>query len=610
MAVGPARPVLLGCKGISKSFGERPVFERLDLAVHEGDHIGLVGPNGAGKTTLLRILASEETPDAGECIRRKSLRVAHVPQHPEFEAGSTAETAVARALSGDSGLADHERDQRVAVALSRVGIAEPSAEVEQLSGGWRNRLAMACAIALEPDLLLLDEPTNHLDIDSILWLESFLTSRREAFVAISHDRRFLQRVATRMLDIDRAYPAGLLAVDGPYADLLEAREELLSRETSRRESLANRVRREVAWLRRGAKARTSKSRSRIQAAERSIEELAESRERSRVATVGIELAASGRKTKRLWSCEGLGKTYDGRAIVRGLDLVLTPGMRIGVIGANGSGKSTLLRMIVGELPPSSGAIRHADALRIAYFDQDRRSLDPTLTLKRALAPEGDSVVYRDRSVHVVTWARRFGFEVGQLETPVSRLSGGERARIVLARLMLQPADLLVLDEPTNDLDIPTLEVLEDTLVEFPGALVLVTHDRFLIERVSTEIRALDGRGGVERFADYDQWEAGRGAEQASRKSRRKSPGKPVTRSSAKKLSYLEQREWDGMEERVLSAEAGLKQARSLAEDPAIASDAQALQERLAALTAAQAEVERLYARWAELERATLPKSGD
>ena len=287
MAVGPARPVLLGCKGISKSFGERPVFEGLDFAVHEGDHIGLVGPNGAGKSTLLRILASEETPDAGECIRRKSLRVAHVPQHAEFEEGSTAETAVARALSGDPGLAGHELDQRVAVALSRVGIAEPSAGVEQLSGGWRNRLAMACAIAQEPDLLLLDEPTNHLDIDSILWLESFLGSRREAFVAISHDRRFLQRVATRMLDIDRAYPAGLLAVAGPYADLLEAREELLSHEANRRESLANRVRREVAWLRRGAKARTSKSRSRIQAAERSIEELATvfKDKRSRVAAL-------------------------------------------------------------------------------------------------------------------------------------------------------------------------------------------------------------------------------------------------------------------------------------------------------------------------------------
>jgi ATP-binding cassette subfamily F protein uup len=272
-----------------------------------------------------------------------------------------------------------------------------------------------------------------------------------------------------------------------------------------------------------------------------------------------------------------------------------------VLGPNGSGKSTLLRMIVGELPPDAGTINRAEALRTVYFDQNRTTLDPEATLKRSLAPDGDSVVYRDRAVHVVSWAKRFLFRPEQLETQVARLSGGERARIVLARLMLQPADLLVLDEPTNDLDIPTLEVLEESLLEFPGALVLVTHDRHLIDRVSTVILALDGRGGIERFADYEQWEAhGRKPVAATKTGARPASAKP-TSTKAKKLSYVEQREWDGMEERVLAVEARLDEARARAEDPAIASDAAALERRLAELDATQAEADRLYARWAELE---------
>jgi ATP-binding cassette subfamily F protein uup len=288
-------------------------------------------------------------------------------------------------------------------------------------------------------------------------------------------------------------------------------------------------------------------------------------------------------------------------IVEGLDLLLTPGMRLGVLGANGSGKTTLLRMIVGELPPDAGEIRPADELRIVYFDQNRSTLDPAVSLKRALAPDGDTVIYRERAMHVVSWAKRFLFRPEQLETPVSRLSGGERARIVLARLMLQPADLLVLDEPTNDLDIPTLEVLEESLLEFPGALVLVTHDRHLIDRVSTAILALDGRGGVHRFADYGQWEARERKPAAANTAPLTAESTQAPLRKAKKLSYLERREWDGMEESVLAAEAHLEEARLRAADPSIASNAAALQTRLAELALAQATADRLYARWAELE---------
>ena len=594
-----APPLLLACQGIAKSFAARPLFERLTFAVHEGDHVGLVGPNGAGKSTLLKILAGIEEPDSGICTRRKNVRVGYVPQNPVFAPGLTAGALVATALAGQTGLDAQERERRAALALGRAGFAGPAADADTLSGGWRTRLAIARALALDPDVLLLDEPTNHLDLESRLWLESLLEDGSTAFVVVSHDRYFLQRVARRMFDIDRVYADGLIAVEGSYADLLEARDAILSDQASYERSLSNRVRREIAWLRRGPKARTRKSKARIDAAHEGIEELRDSRERGVTTLAGIDLASTGRRTKRLWACRGLRKGYGGRTLIAGLDLLLTPGMRLGVLGSNGSGKTTLLRMIAGELAPDAGTIRLADALRVVHFDQDRRTLDPDVSLKRSLAPDGDSVVHGDTAVHVISWARRFLFRPEQLETPVARLSGGERARVALARLMLQPADLLVLDEPTNDIDIPTLEVFEESLLEFAGALVLVTHDRHLLDRVATEVLALDGRGGVERFADYSQWAAqAREPAPSKREISRDRAGR--TPSRTKRLSYAEQRELNEIESRILAAESRVGQARAQAEDPSIASDAAALELRLTELQAAEREVDRLYARWAEL----------
>jgi len=490
--------LLITCQSISKAFGDQPLFEGLSLVLSRGDHVGLIGPNGAGKSTLLKILAGRLEPDEGECTQRKGLRIGYVPQHPAFKSQLTVGEVVASAADSDDHLAG--------IALSRAGFTHSDLPAATLSGGWKTRLSVACALVDDPDLVLLDEPTNHLDVDSTEWLESLLASESMTFVVISHDRTFLQNVADRMIDIDGIYPDGLLSVDGRYVELLEARDTLLSNQSSYEESLANRVRREVAWLRRGPKARTSKSKARIDAAHRSLSELASSRERAASGAAGLELTASGRRTKRLWHCRGLSKRFDDQPIIEDLELLLTPGKRLGVVGPIGSGKSTLLRMIVGELEPDSGSIRRVDDLRVVYFDQNRRGLDTSLTLKRALAPEGDAVVYRDKPLNVVTWAKRFLFRTSQLEQPVSQLSGGERARVVLARLMLQPADLLVLDEPTNDLDIQTLEVLEDSLIDFPGALVLVSHDRQLIDRVTTEILALDGQGRRLSLEQHDPME--------------------------------------------------------------------------------------------------------
>jgi len=593
-------PVLLGCERLTKSFGAAPLFSNLTFSLREGDHVGLVGPNGAGKSTLLKILAGIEDPDSGTCSRRRNLRVGYVQQVPVFAPGSSAAAVIAAAIAPEARLDAAERQTRVAMALARAGFTDFDVPTEVLSGGWRARLAIARELVREPEILLMDEPTNHLDIDSILWLEALLRSESKAFIVVSHDRYFLENVALRMLEISRIYPSGLLQVDGSYVRFLETRDEVLRNEAAYQETLANLVRHEVEWLRRGAKARTSKSKARIQSAERSIERLAESRARSATATLGLEFAASGRKSKRLWSGEGVRKTFGATRLLDGLDLLLTPGMRLGVLGPNGSGKSTLLRIIVGEIEPDAGTIECAEGLRVVYFDQTRTTLDNSLTLRRALAPDGDSVWYGGRAIHVASWAKRFLFHAGRLETPVSSLSGGERARILLAQMMLKPADLLVLDEPTNDLDIPALDVLEESLLEFDGALVLVTHDRLLLDRVSTQVLALDGRGAAAIFADLDQWQASREPQAVE-----KAIKPPIARPAGprgKRLSYQDQREWDAMEGAVLAAEERAEAARLRVADPAIATDAAALRLRLAELEASEREIERLYTRWAALEK--------
>ena len=592
-----ARPLLLSCEAVRKAFGTRSLFDNLSFGLFEGDQAGLVGPNGSGKSTLLKILAGLETPDHGARSLRGGIRIGYVPQDPVFAAGQTVADVVTAALSG---VDEDDRAGRFAQALGRAGFTDGGAGVDTLSGGWKKRLAIARELAAAPDILLMDEPTNHLDVDGILWLEDVLTERARAFLVVSHDRYFLEHVSTRMLELNRVYPAGLFETEGRYSEFLARRDEFLRGQAAYQDSLANTVRREIEWLRRGAKARSTKAKGRIKEAGRLMDELQDSRARSVTATAGIDFTSSQRRTRRLVVARGLTKSRGGRRLVSDLDLVITPGTRVGLIGPNGSGKTTLLNVLAGTLPADAGEVEHAEALRVVRFEQERGGLDPVQTLRRALAPEGDTVTWQGRSVHVASWAKRFLFRPEQLEVPVGRLSGGEQARILVARLMLEPADLLILDEPTNDLDIPTLEVLEDSLAEFEGGLVLVTHDRFMLERVSTVILALDGQGGTATFADYAQWEAPRGAAgPAPRRIVERVPERE--RPRPKRLGYREQREWDGMEQAILDAEGALESCRREMEDPAVASESTALEQRVAALEAARAEVDRLYARWAELE---------
>ncbi|PYN85145.1 MAG: ABC transporter ATP-binding protein [Candidatus Rokuibacteriota bacterium] len=590
--------LLLSCEGVGKAYGTRSLFDGLTLGLFEGDQAGLVGPNGSGKSTLLKILAGDTPPDRGARSLRSGVRVGYVSQDPVFPAGRTVDDVVMAALIG---VEEEDRPGRLAHALGRAGFADGRASVDTLSGGWKKRLAIACELAAAPDILLMDEPTNHLDVDGILWLEDLLTERARAFLVVSHDRYFLEHVATRMLELSRVYPDGLFEAEGCYSEFLARRDEFLRGQAAYQDALANTVRREIAWLRRGAKARSTKAKGRIKQAERLIDELEDVRARGPAATAGIDFTSSQRRTRRLLVARGLGASRGGRRLVSDLDLVVTLGTRVGLIGPNGSGKTTLLEVLAGIVSPDAGAIERADDLRIVRFEQERAGLDPAQSLRRALAPEGDVVTWRGRSVHVAAWAKRFLFRPDQLDVPVGHLSGGEQARILIARLMREPADLLILDEPTNDLDIPTLEVLEDSLAEFDGALVLVTHDRFMLERVSTTIVALDGRGGAATFADYAQWEASRAAAEPTPRTPLETRAAETPRPRAKRLGYREQREWEGMEQAILDAERAVVAAQRDLDDPAIVSDPTALQQRYAALEAARADVDRLYARWAELD---------
>jgi ATP-binding cassette subfamily F protein uup len=592
--------LLLSCQDLAKAFGGAPLFGGLSFGVSEDDHIGLIGPNGSGKSTLLRILAGLEPPSAGTRAARKHLRVGYVPQEPTFAPGATVDSVLRGALA-DEPLASHERQRRIAVAMGKAGFVDATQATATLSGGWCKRLAIARALVSEPELLLLDEPTNHLDLDGILWLERLLPREPEAFLAVSHDRYFLEAVAGRMLELNKVFDGGLFDVRGRYSRYLEKKGEWLAGQAAYQDALANRVRGELEWLSRKARARTRKARARVDEAERLRDELADLDARTRTAAVDIEFAATARKTRRLLVVKGLAKGFASRALFRDLDLVLSPGLRLGLLGANGSGKTTLLRLLAGLEAPDQGSTTRAPDLRVVMFDQHRARLDPEVSLARSLAPFGDSVIHEGRAVHVAGWAKRFLFRPEQLETPVGRLSGGEQARVLIAKLMLEPADVLLLDEPTNDLDIPTLEVLEESLLEFPGALVLVTHDRYLIDRVSTRILALDGAGGVATYADCAQWEEARGAAEAAAGGGERKEAVSAVRERPRRLGYLEQREWEQMEARILEAERHLAACQEAAADPTVASDHAALMVRLESLAEAQASVDALYGRWADLE---------
>lgn len=597
---------IISTQEITKGFSEHPLFSKLSLAIHEHERLALIGDNGSGKSTLLKILAGIEEVDDGNVSFRKGLRCAYVPQQEDFPRGKSVGEILELALH-QHGLDHGEIARRINIYLGATGFNDESVQVDGLSGGWKKRLSIACALALEPDCVLLDEPTNHLDIDSILWLENYLDTMRCAIVFVSHDRYFIERLATRVLEINKMYPNNAMVCDGGYADYIEFREERLEQLQQQRQSLTNKVRREVEWLRQGVKARTTKSRARINEAHRLIDNL-KSAPTGTQRRADIEFSSTQRKTKELIKVEEISQSMGGKELFSRVSLILSPGTRLAIVGPNGSGKTTFIRTLLGELEPTHGRITRAPGLRTAFLDQARRELKDDLTLRDFLCPHGDSVLYQGQSLHVAAWASRFLFSHHHLATTLGSLSGGERARALLAKSMSQECDILLFDEPTNDLDIATLDNLEESFEGFPGAIVLITHDRYLLERTGSAVLGLrDGTGVL--YGDYAQWESAKRDTEAGRgrkESVKDAEGKP---KQATKLSYKDARDLSMIEDLIAKAETKLTKIQQEMDSAQNATNASKLSELCDALTTQQQEVERLYERWQHLEnlRSSLSK---
>jgi ABC transport system ATP-binding/permease protein len=599
--------VLLSARALSHAFGARPLFIGVSFTLSDGDRVGLIGPNGAGKSTLLKILAGTIAPDRGDVARRGTLRSAYLEQVTELAFETVREAVADRVPKDDHG----EGEGLVDTWINRLEL-DPDARLGTLSGGWLKRVALARALVTDPELLLLDEPTNHLDVESILWLERFLAGSRFATLTVTHDRLFLQRVSRRILELDRRNAGGLLDVAGDYAAYLDHKAELMSAQEQREHALRNTLRRETEWLRRGPSARGVKQVARIERAGALADEVGELTLRNRVGKVTLDFQSrdpNEMRPKRLIEARKISKRYGDVEVIAPLDLFIGPKTRLGLVGRNGCGKSTLLKLLTGQLEPDAGELLRADSLQIAYFEQNRASLDTTRTVAETVSPDGDFVHFRGSPVHRHGYLERFLFRPEQMNQPVSSLSGGEQSRLLIARLMLEPANVLVLDEPTNDLDLATLTVLEEALKSFDGAVLLVTHDRYFLDQVATELLAFHTRPGelgrITSLAGLEQWEAFHAEQRTAAPPARATESSAARPASApvkrKKLSFKEQSDYDTMEARILAAEAKLSELESEMGRPDVVSNAARLVALDAEIRAKRAEIERMYARWAELE---------
>ncbi len=598
--------MLLTARNLIKAYPANLLFEGIGITVHEGERIGLIGPNGSGKSTLLKILAGILEPDDGEVVRNRGLRAVYVEQDDRFADDATPLSVVQESLdhSDESGM---DPATRASITLTKLGFTDLDRSVGTLSGGWRKRLAIAKALAQDPELLMLDEPTNHLDLEGVLWLERFVQQVSCAIVFVTHDRRFLENTATRNIELSKAYPGGSFESNGNYTEFVKRKDAFLEAQQAEQTSIASKVRRDTAWLNQGIQGRQTRNKTQVQAAAARREQLKATSDRNAAParTASFAFHSTNRKTTKLLTLEGVSKSMGDKQLFDSLSLTLTPKQRIGLLGVNGSGKTTLMRLMSGDLLPDSGSIMRADDLQVVTFSQHRETLNQNHTLQEALCPYGESVNYHGHSFHVSGWATRFLFSKDQLSTPIKNLSGGEQARVLIANLSLLPADVLLLDEPTNDLDIPSLEVLEQSLMEFTGSIVLVTHDRFLLERISTEYLALNNEGDAKWFASIEQWQ--KASKAAATQATTKAPSstsEKIAQSTTKpstKLSYKYQLEFDGMEDAILEAETRVEELEAEAADPALVADHQRATEVYSKLKDAQAHVAQLYARWSELE---------
>jgi len=593
---------ILTVQDLWKGFGDRQVLGGVSFAVHERDRIGLIGVNGSGKSTLLKMVVagavggagverSESAalePDDGLITWRRELRLEYVAQEPRLDPESTVERAL------DRGVAAHE--VRGLSAALRVPPADR--RIGTLSIGERRRVALARALLARADLYALDEPTNHLDARTVDWLEARLAALPGALLVVTHDRYFLDRVANRILELDRGK---LYGYDGDYTRFLERQAERLAVESRQEEARASFVRRELEWIRRGPSARGTKQKARIERFDNAV--AAGSAVDKAPRAMALRLPTGGRLGKTILELDGVTRSIGGKLLFRDLTLVMKPGDRIGIVGENGAGKTTLLRTILGIEPPDQGEVVVGQNTRVAYLEQGRQELDDAKTILQEVSGGDDHVHLEDGPIHVRTFLRMLLFSDGDGDRPIGTLSGGERNRVQLARLLRRGGNLVVLDEPSNDLDLMTLGALEEALVEFPGCALVVSHDRWFLDRIATGILAFEGDGRVDfHEGDYSSY-AARRQPAAPAAPREKSRVREKRASEGpRRATWKEQQELAGMEEAILAAEQRVRALETTLSDPAIFKERGAeVPDLVAELERARAEVERLFARWHELE---------
>ncbi len=629
---------LVALEQVSISFGSLPLLDRIGLQIEEGERVCIIGRNGTGKSTLLRIVSGDQAPDAGSVWRQPGMQTALLTQDVPLSAERPVFDVVAEGLGNLSALitlyhhtavevAEHgtpalleklgslqheleERDgwrleQRVELVLSRLNLPT-EAIVDTLSGGWRRRVLLARALVSQSALLLLDEPTNHLDLDTIRWLEDFLAGYPGSVLFVTHDRAFLRRIATRIIELDRG---SLTSWPGDYETFLHKKEEWLVNDSLQQEKFDKRLAGEEAWLRQGVKARRTRNEGRVKALMAMRAERAARREMTGNVHIQVEMAdQSGRL---VFETRRISKFYDAKPVVRDFTTRIMRGDRIGLIGPNGAGKTTLLRLLLGELEPDSGEVLRGVNVQVAYYDQQREQLDPEQTVFDTIGEGGEIITVNGRPRHVNGYLRDFLFPPERARSSVKALSGGERNRLLLARLFTRPANVLVLDEPTNDLDLETLELLESRLVEFPGTLLLVSHDREFLDNAVTSTLVFEGDGRVQEYAGgYEDWLRQRpaavqttGARTRTRETGAGGATPSISRPDLKKkLSYNEQRELERLPGRIADLEAEQESLNGAVTHPDFYKEsAESIRQILARLEQIQGELLELYAAWDDLD---------
>jgi len=630
--------LLLRFDNVSLAYGARPLLDHVSLHIDAGERVCLVGRNGEGKSSLLKLARGEQPPDEGIVWVQPGARLAHLAQDittlsnesvadvvagglPEVgaalkeyhelaqEIGSHPTAAQTKRLEQLQAVLDAHNgwqlEQRVDTVLTKLQL-DGGAIFSELSGGWRRRALLARALVCEPEILLLDEPTNHLDIDAIEWLEATMKEYRGALLFVSHDRTFVNSLATRVVELDRG---NLFSTDGNYETYLKKKELLLAAEAQERALFDKKLAQEEVWIRKGVEARRTRNEGRVRALYALREQHRQRRER--VGRIEIEHQESNESGKLVCEAEHVSLSFGQRQIIRDFSTRIMRGDRIGIVGPNGAGKSTLIKLLLGELQPTSGTLKHGSKLEVAYFDQQRDQLRLDQSVMDNVVDSGDFVTVNNQPRHVTSYLRDFLFRPEQLKTPAGALSGGERNRLLLARLFAKPANLLVMDEPTNDLDMDTLELLEEFVADFPGTLLLVSHDRSFLDNVVTELLVVDGSGRIREFVGgYSDWARYRDAQLANKRSREAASKAsapavttvPTIEKKVRKLSYKDQRELDALPAKLEALENEKHELEAAMSDPQFYSKPQTeVQAKLKRVTDITAEIEAAYARWAELE---------